>query len=88
MTAYGRCLEDPYKTSFNYKCPNGSAQKNHVNKGALQAMSLLNDYKKFVDSDVVSEKDKAIFRSVVELLKQTDTVKPFSGNPFFDKHFE
>ena len=87
MTAYGRCLEDPSKSSRNYECPDGSAQIDHVNRRALQAMSLLNDYK-FHVGDNVSDKDKAILRSVVELLKQTDMVKPFSDNACFSKRFE
>lgn len=87
MTAYGRCLEDPSKSSFNYKCPNGSAQIDHLNKGALQAMSLLNDYKSSHTNEV-SDKDKAIFRSVVELLKQTDMIKPFSDYACFSQRFQ
>ena len=87
ITAYGRCLEDPSRSSRDYECPDGSAQIDHVNRGALKAMSLLNDYKSH-HSDDVSDKDKAIFRSVVELLKQTDMVKPFSDYACFSKRFE
>lgn len=87
ITAYGRCLEDPSKSSRDYQSPDGSAQIDHVNRGALQAMSLLNDYKS-LHSDAVSDKDKAIFRSVVELLKQTDMVKPFTDYACFANRFE
>ena len=87
ITAFGRCLEDPSRSSRDYECPNGSAQIDNVNRGALKAMSLLNDYKSH-HSDDVSDKDKAIFRSVVELLKQTDMVKPFSDYACFSQRFE